>query len=118
MGLAENVNNCSQKNVTMSIKSKILNLNAGEKAIHYREKSMTEITNSQETLNVVNTALKHANPVTCDLCGELIKNIKRVNHQICDQRLCEQNVHILDLILMVINIPQIMLNYYYYLLIK
>ncbi|RNA13091.1 hypothetical protein BpHYR1_020516 [Brachionus plicatilis] len=31
---------------------KSLNLNAGEKAIHYREKAMTEITTSQETLNV------------------------------------------------------------------
>ncbi|RNA39418.1 hypothetical protein BpHYR1_039406 [Brachionus plicatilis] len=56
---------------------KILNLNAGEKAIHYREKAMTEITTSQETLNVVKTALsKHANPVPCDLCGQLMKNIK------------------------------------------
>ncbi|RNA12085.1 hypothetical protein BpHYR1_009697 [Brachionus plicatilis] len=38
---------------------------------------MTEITTSHETLNVVKTALsKHANPVPCDLCGELMKNIK------------------------------------------
>ncbi|RNA10834.1 hypothetical protein BpHYR1_007814 [Brachionus plicatilis] len=36
---------------------------------------------------------KHANPVPCDLCGELMKNIM--------DRLCEQNVHILDFILMV-----------------
>ncbi|RNA32426.1 hypothetical protein BpHYR1_052643 [Brachionus plicatilis] len=50
-----------------------------EKAIHYREKAMTEITTSQETLNVVKTALsKHANPVPCDLCGKLMKNIKGV----------------------------------------
>ncbi|RNA37231.1 hypothetical protein BpHYR1_016764 [Brachionus plicatilis] len=41
---------------------------------------MTEITTSQETLNVVKTALsKHANPVPSDLCGELMKNIKGVN---------------------------------------
>ncbi|RNA16364.1 hypothetical protein BpHYR1_004054 [Brachionus plicatilis] len=47
VGLVENVNNCSQKNVSM------------------------------KTLNVVKTALsKHENPVPCDLCGELMKNIK------------------------------------------
>ncbi|RNA09262.1 hypothetical protein BpHYR1_040931 [Brachionus plicatilis] len=70
----------------MSIKSKILNLNAGEKAIHYREKAMTEITTSQETLNVVKTALsKHANAVPCDLCGELMKNIKGHRKNIKEQ---------------------------------
>ncbi|RNA02986.1 hypothetical protein BpHYR1_039854 [Brachionus plicatilis] len=53
-----------------SIYQTSLNLNAGEKA-------MTENTTSQETSNVVKTALtKHANPVPCDLCGELMKNIK------------------------------------------
>ncbi|RNA44648.1 hypothetical protein BpHYR1_017606 [Brachionus plicatilis] len=32
-----------------------------------------------KTLNEVKTALsKHANPVPCDLCGELMKNIKGV----------------------------------------
>ncbi|RMZ99938.1 hypothetical protein BpHYR1_052067, partial [Brachionus plicatilis] len=46
-----------------SVKLSVLNLNAVEKAIHYREKEMTKITASQETLNVAKTALsKHANP--------------------------------------------------------
>ncbi|RNA36831.1 hypothetical protein BpHYR1_043000 [Brachionus plicatilis] len=62
-----------------SFELSVLNLNSGEKAIHYREKAMTEITTSQETLNVLKTALsKHANPVPCDLCGKLMKNIKAV----------------------------------------
>ncbi|RNA08713.1 hypothetical protein BpHYR1_021481 [Brachionus plicatilis] len=37
---------------------------------------MAAISTSQETLNVVKKALsKHANPVPCEICGELMKNI-------------------------------------------
>ncbi|RNA02284.1 hypothetical protein BpHYR1_019075 [Brachionus plicatilis] len=69
----------SENLITIDKELSVLNLNAGEKAIHYREKAMTEIATSQETLNVVKTALsKHVNPVPCDLCGKLMKNIKGV----------------------------------------
>ncbi|RNA34864.1 hypothetical protein BpHYR1_005930 [Brachionus plicatilis] len=57
--------------------SKALCLKSAEKAVNYREKAMPEISTSQETLNVVKKALsKHANPVPCEICGELMKNIK------------------------------------------
>ncbi|RNA43973.1 hypothetical protein BpHYR1_022589 [Brachionus plicatilis] len=69
----------SENLITIDKELSLLNLNAGEKAIHYREKAMTEIIISHETLNVVKTALsKHANSVPCDLCGELMKNTKGV----------------------------------------
>ncbi|RNA01258.1 hypothetical protein BpHYR1_019861, partial [Brachionus plicatilis] len=42
----------SENLITIDKELSVLNLNAGEKAIHYREKAMTEITTSQETLNV------------------------------------------------------------------
>ena len=65
--------------LTIDEKLSVLNLNAAEKAIHYREKAMAAISTSQETLNVVKKALsKHASPVPCEICGELMKNIKGV----------------------------------------
>ena len=70
----------SENLITIDHELSMLNMNtASEKAKHYREKAMTEITPSQETLNVVKRALsKHANPVACDICGELMKNVKGV----------------------------------------
>ncbi|RNA42896.1 hypothetical protein BpHYR1_002943, partial [Brachionus plicatilis] len=40
-------------------------------------RAMAAISTSKETLNVVKKALsKHANPVPCEIYGELMKNIK------------------------------------------
>ncbi|RNA11961.1 hypothetical protein BpHYR1_022824 [Brachionus plicatilis] len=62
--------------ITIDENLSVLNINAAEKAVHYREKAMTAISTSQEALNVVKKALsKHANPVPCEICGELMKNV-------------------------------------------
>ncbi|RNA03398.1 hypothetical protein BpHYR1_028831 [Brachionus plicatilis] len=71
-------------------------------------RAMAAISTSQVTLNVVKKALsKYVNPVPCEICGELMKNIKGVklhiaeNHKICEQKFGEHKVHILSKILMV-----------------
>ncbi|CAF0871757.1 unnamed protein product [Brachionus calyciflorus] len=70
---------CGENLITINENLNFLNLNAAEKAAHYREKAMAEISTSQETLNVVKSVLsKHVNPVPCEICGELMKNIKGV----------------------------------------
>ena len=69
----------SEDIITLDQHLSVLNLNAAEKAKNYLEKVMTEITPSQETLKVVKEELsKHANPVPCEICGELMKNSKGV----------------------------------------
>ncbi|RNA05510.1 hypothetical protein BpHYR1_008084 [Brachionus plicatilis] len=56
--------------ITIDENLSVLNLNAAEKVVNYREKTMTAISTSQETLKVVKKALsKHANPVSCEICG-------------------------------------------------
>ncbi|RMZ94568.1 hypothetical protein BpHYR1_021628 [Brachionus plicatilis] len=50
-----------------------------KKRLFWYTRAMAAISTSQETLNVVKKALtKHANPVPCEICGELLKNIKGI----------------------------------------
>ncbi|RNA10649.1 hypothetical protein BpHYR1_003372 [Brachionus plicatilis] len=65
------------KNLIASFKKK-LNQKANKSLrLVWYTRAMAAISTSQNTLNVVKKAQsKHANPVPCEICGELMKNIK------------------------------------------
>jgi hypothetical protein len=56
-----------------------MNINPVLKSQYFKELAMSEMTVSKETDVAVKIALsKHTNPVSCDICGELMKNLKGV----------------------------------------
>jgi len=54
-----------------------MNINPILKSQYYKELAMSDMAVSKETDVAVKRALsKHTNPVSCDICGELMKNLK------------------------------------------